>query len=248
MSGHEDFFIGWADRVPHGHGRVLGWAAAGFVLGLLLLAVGLAWTIDDAGAGGGDWAAGEQTLVGVVTTKPYALLHLPADAKHPAPHTMMLSVVGKYPVVVPEAWEGRAIVAKGWVVRRGALDMVQMTAAPVLAEGPGGAQEAVERLGRWRVTGEICDGQCYVGLMRPGTGIAHRACADFCLAGGVPPVFVTTAPLRGQSFLVMADAAGGPVGKEMFDYVGLRVRLDGEVERHGDMLVFKADFASVKVP
>ncbi len=248
MSRHDDFFIGWADRVPRGHGRVLGWAAAGFVLGMLLLALGLARTIDDAGAGGGDWAAGEQTLTGVVTTKPYALLHLPADANHPAPHTMMLSVVGKYPVVVPPAWEGRPIVAKGWVVRRGALDMLQMTAPPALATIQAVAPEPAEPLGRWRITGEICDGQCYAGLMRPGTGIAHRACADFCLAGGVPPVFVTTAPLHAQSFLLMANAAGGPVGREMIDYVGLRVRLDGEVERHGDMLVFKADFATVKLP
>ena len=248
MSGRDAFFIGWEDRVPPGHRGVLGWAAFAFLAGLLLMAMGLARTIDDAGDGHGDWAAGEQSLTGVVTTRPYALLHLPPDAAHAKPHTMMLSVVGKYPVVLPEGWDGRTVIATGWVVRRGALDMVQMTSAPVLAAAAAPAPEAVERLGRWRLTGEICDGQCYVGLMRPGTGIAHRACADFCLAGGVPPVFVTTAPLRGQSFLVMANAAGGPVGREMFDYVGLRVRLDGEVERHGDMLVFKADFATAVVP
>ncbi len=248
MSARDDFFIGWEDRVPRWHRKPLALAALAFLAGLLLLALGLARTIDDAGDGHGDWAAGEQSLTGVVTTQPYALLHLPADAAHPRPHTMMLSVVGKYPVVLPEGWDGRTVTATGWVVRRGALDMVQMTAPPVLAPRTAPAPEAVEPLGRWRLTGEICDGQCYAGLMRPGTGIAHRACADFCLAGGVPPVFVTTAPVRGQSFLVMANAAGGPVGREMVDYVGLRVRLDGAVERHGDMLVFKADFATAVVP
>jgi len=242
-----DFFIGWADRVPAGQRGFLATVAAGFLAAMLLLSLGLARTMDDPGAGGGDWAAGVQTLRGTVTTKPYALLTLPPDAAHPAGHAVMLSVVGKYPVVLPADWEGQSVAATGWMVRRGALDMVQMTDDPVRAnQAP--TPPAIEKLGRWRITGEICDGQCYAGLMRPGTGLAHRACANFCFMGGVPPVFVSTAPVAGSSFLLMANPRGGPLGPELRDLVGLRVRLDGEVERHGDMLVFKADFATAMVP
>ncbi len=237
----DDFFIGWAERVPRPHRRPLAATAAFFLLAMLLLALGLVRTIDDSGAGGGDWAAGEQTLTGIVTTQPYALLHQPNG------HVLMLSVVGKYPVAVPPDWNGTTVTAKGWLVRRGALDMVQMTSPPTRAT-PVTAPLAVENLGRWRLTGEICDGQCYAGLMRPGTGLAHRACAAFCIEGGVPPVFVTTAPIAGTSFLLMANHAGGPMGEEMLRYVGLRVRIDGTVERHGDMLVFLADLATVVVP
>ena len=241
MSAPDDFFIGWAGRVPGPHRRMIGLAALAFVLGMLVISLGLARSIDDAGDGGGDWAAGEQSFTGYVSTLPYPLLRMPNG------HTMMLTAVGKYPAPVPAAWEGRQISTTGWVVRRGALEMLQITKPVVLIESEA-VTATVARLGRWRLTGEICDGQCYAGLMRPGTGLAHRACAVFCLAGEVPPVFVTTAPVEGRSFLLMATAGGGPVGREMTDLVGLRVRIDGDVERHGDLLVFKADFASAVVP
>ena len=244
---HEDFFIGWTDRLPPRDRGFIARVALGFLAAMLLLALGLARTMDDSGGGSGDWIAGEQTFRGTITGQPYALLHLPPDAAHPQGHAMMLAMVGKYPVVVPPEWEGRGLEVKGWLVRRGALEMVQMTAEPRLVELPA-ASRAVEKLGRWRITGEICDGQCYAGLMRPGTGIAHRACADFCLQGGVPPVFVATAPVAGSSFLLMGDPSGGPVGAAMYPYVGLRVRLDGEVERRGDMLVFRPDFSTAVLP
>ena len=243
-AGHDDFYVGWAERLPPGEGGFLAKVAGGFLVGLLLLSLGLARTMDDSGAG---VPGGEVTLRGTLTGLPYALLHVAPDAAHPQGHAVMLAAVGKFPVVVAPELEGRAVEVKGWLVRRGTLEMVQMTAEPVRVDAIP-ALPAVEKLGRWRLTGEICDGQCYAGLMRPGTGIAHRACASFCLVGGVPPVFVTTAPISGTSFLVMADAAGGTVGKAMYDYVGLRVRLDGEVERRGDVLVFRADFRSVVVP
>ena len=68
----DDFFIGWAERVPRPHRRPLAATAAFFLLAMLLLALGLVRTIDDSGAGGGDWAAGEQTLTGIVTTQPWS--------------------------------------------------------------------------------------------------------------------------------------------------------------------------------
>ncbi len=243
MSRHDDFFIGWADRVPTGQGGFLARIGLGFVALMLLLALALPATMDDAGGGG---AEGERTLRGVVTSRPYALLHMAPDAAHPGGHVVILSVVGKYPVELPPALEGKVVEAKGWLFRRGSMDMLQMSEPPKPAEGAAAAAPA-EKLGTWRLTGEICDGQCYVGAMKPGTGIAHRACANFCLQGGIPPVFVTTAPIHGTSFLLM----GGPDGAlpaRAYDYVGLRVRLDGTVERRGDILVFTPDLRTAMLP
>jgi len=246
-AGHDDFFIGWADRVPRGQGGFLARVGAGFLALMLLLGLGLAGTMDDPGGGGAVPANGETTLRGIVTARPYAMLNLPPDATHPRGHAIMLSMTGKFPVEVPAALEGRGVEAKGWLFRRGSLDMLQMTGdpMPIALDAP---PPSVEKLGVWRITGEICDGQCYAGAMRPGTGIAHRACANFCVESGVPPVFVATAPVEGTEFMMMADPAGGPVGRAMYDYIGLRVRLDGEVERRGDVLFFKPDLRSVRVP
>lgn len=245
-ASHDDFFIGWADRLPPASRASIRAVALGFLALMLLLALGLARAMDDNGAGGVD-PGGERTLRGTVTRMPYAVLHLPPDATHPAGHAVTLAVVGKSAPEIPADWEGKSIEATGWMVKRGAMDLLQMTDDPKRIDlAP--SLPKVERLGRWRLTGEICDGQCYAGLMRPGTGIAHRACANFCLIGGVAPVFVTTAPVEGGSFLLMAGPDGGIVPPAMYDYVGLRVRLDGDIERRGDLLVFRPDWATVSVP
>lgn len=94
--------------------------------------------------------------------------------------------------------------------------------------------------------GEICDGKCYTGAMRPGEGLAHRACANVCLVGGVPPVFVSTDRIDGEEFLLMADADGGPVTDALLDHVATLVEVEGDVERRGDILVFRIDPDSIR--
>ena len=105
----------------------------------------------------------------------------------------------------------------------------------------------VEELGRWRLSGEICDGKCYLGIMRPGVGLAHKACANLCVKGGVPPVLVLEQPVKVDGletvFILLADAEGKAVGDDLYDLVALLVRLEGALERHGDMLVLRTDLS-----
>ncbi len=84
--------------------------------------------------------------------------------------------------------------------------------------------------------------------MRPGSGLAHKACASLCLIGGIPPVFVSTGPVEGSSFFLLAGPGGTAMPDALRRLVAVRVRLDGEVERRGDLLVFHADPASATVP
>jgi hypothetical protein len=98
------------------------------------------------------------------------------------------------------------------------------------------------------VTGEICDGKCYAGAMHPGTGLAHKACASLCISGGVPPVFVSAAPVGNTIFLLLADHDGRPAPSRMQDFIGLPVTLDGEVRHVGDLSVLRADWATAKSP
>ena len=94
--------------------------------------------------------------------------------------------------------------------------------------------------------GYYCDGKCWNGAMRPGNGIAHKACANLCLIGGLPAVLVTTTPVAGSTFLLLADADGGPMPESLRPMVGLRISLDGSVERRGDLLVMRATPASAR--
>jgi hypothetical protein len=244
MSREEPFFIGWSPTVPRELRGFLAVVSVVVLCAAALLGLALSASIDD--PGGGDWAAGDQSLRGTVTRLPYPLLHLPPSARHPAGHAVLLAGIGKNGAAVDPALAGRVVEATGAMLKRGSIDMMQVGDDPGLRETAGeGAPPAPVQLGRWRLVGEICDGKCWTGAMRPGSGIAHKACANLCLVGGLPPVLVTTAPVVGSTFLLLADADGGPMPDVLRPLVGLRISLDGEVERRGDLLVLRVAPASV---
>ena len=105
---------------------------------------------------------------------------------------------------------------------------------------------AVRDLGRWRLTGEICDGKCYSGVMRPGQGIAHKACANLCLFGGVPPVFIANGTVGGHSHFLIADATGQPVARRILDLVAVPVTLEGRIEQRGALAVLLLDVPTLR--
>lgn len=251
MSAPEPFFLGWAKRPGPGLGRFLAVAALAVLAGLPLAGLVLGALADDPadarfatvpGAVTPDDLPQPAALRGLLLDGPTPLLHLPADAAHPRGRTLLLSGDGKVggPFDAAAA-RGRLVAVDGFVLRRGSIEMLVSGTPPVLLEDPAPAPPAAEPLGRWRITGEICDGKCAAGGMRPGTGLAHRACATLCLDGDIPAVFVAVQPVAGHAFLVLADAAGGAPLPGLRDLIGRRVTLEGAVERRGDILVFRAE-------
>ena len=246
----EPFFVGWA-APPQGLRGFLIWVAAGLVGLFAAFGYLLAATQDDPGDGAFRFDLNRQTVVGVLESRPYPVIHVLESERFPEGHTLLLSGIGKLGAQDRgAALDGRVVRASGILLKRGDLDMLQLRAG---AEGLSAA-EATEAtppearpLGRWRITGEICDGKCYAGAMRPGRGLAHKACANLCLTGGVPPVFVATDKIDGTPFLLMADAVGGPVTDEVLDHTATLVEIEGEVERRGALLVFRIDPESIRL-
>jgi hypothetical protein len=244
MSGAEEFFIGWRRRTGPRLGRFLAGTALAVLAGAGLLALALGAAADDpAGRGFAQVPGvaappplGEAALEGVLTLQPYPLLHL-ADGR-----SVLLAEDGKRGAIVDPALAGRRVTAEGFVLSRGDIAMLVLAGPPRPDAGPA-APLPVERLGRWRITGEICDGKCAAGGMVPGTGLAHRACATLCLDGELPALFVSTAPVAGSAFLLLGAPDGTRMAPALRDRIGLRTTLEGAVERHGGMLVFLADAA-----
>lgn len=252
MSGEQEkpFFIGFVDTPKELRPFLLSVAAILVVaFAGLALAIGVTQDEPDEASFRFDW--GPQTVTGILENDPYPILHVTEGSEHvTAGTTIMLSGVGKNGVQSRSAEiEGRIAQVTGIMLKRGTLDMMQVGGRPdslvVLDGTPEAAQS--EQLGRWRLAGEICDGKCLAGAMRPGRGLAHKACANLCLDGGVPPVFVSSAPLDGSAFLLIGDADGGPISESLQDQVGTYVEIEGEVERRGSLLVLKADPTSLKV-
>jgi hypothetical protein len=244
------FFIGFVDA-PKELRPFLLTVAALLVVAFAGLALAIGSTQDEPADASFRFDWGPQTVKGVLENDPYPILHVTEGSEHvDAGTTIMLSGVGKNGVQGRSAdLEGRLVQATGIMLKRGALDMMQVGGQADRLMAIDGEADAVdsEALGTWRLAGEICDGKCLAGAMRPGRGLSHKACANLCLVGGVPPVFVSSSPLEGSEFLLIGGADGGPMPDVLLDQVATYVEIEGEVERRGSLLVLKADPATLKV-
>ena len=98
----------------------------------------------------------------------------------------------------------------------------------------------VVSMGSLTLDGEIVDAKCFLGAMKPGSGVAHAACARLCVAGGIPPVLIVRggpdAPELGigslGESLVLIGSAGEPLNHSesaILWSIGLPVRVSGEL-------------------
>lgn len=243
------FFVGYL-----GAPRELRAFLISFILSLTIFFGIMGWFLSSSQAdpGNASFLPGRQTLVGVLEARPYPMLHvLEGSNRIETGTTVLMSGGGKRGVQGrADGFDGKYVRISGQALQRGDLEMIQlrggMQGLADMSETE--APEIVsEDLGRWRLEGEICDGKCLTGAMRPGTGLAHRACANLCLTGGVPPVFVSAQPVQGSEFLMIGDKDGNALTDRLLDFTALYVSLEGTIERRGSMLVFLVDLESLKV-
>lgn len=243
----DPFFIGYINAVPQGLGAFLVFIAAGLIGAAAALGFALSLRTADPG-----WAIQGYEHIevrGIIEARPYPVLRVPEGDGRKA-RVYLLAGEGKYGVASQaEGLYGQWVTVAGYLIKRGALDMLLVDdKAGIVATVASGVLHPAPpiSLGRWRMTGEICDGKCYSGAMSPGTGLAHKACANLCLIGGVPPVFVSTGPVAGSEFFLLTDNNDSITSRIFADYVGRIVAIDGEVERIDNFYIFKADPATLK--
>lgn len=248
---NDGFFVGYINSLPGSAQWFVPLMAALMVLGFASFGILAAVVQTDPGSGQFLWDAGEVNVSGVLEEYPYPLIHAEPSARFPQGRTLMLSGDGKRGVQKRVAsLSGQRVDVSGFLLKRGTIDMLQVTATPkpnatIMPEQTVNAP-LPRSLGRWRLTGELCDGKCYAGAMRPGQGLAHKACANLCLIGGVPPVFVSTAPVEGHQFMMVADQNGMALSAEWLHRVAVLIEVEGAIEERGDLLIFKMDAASLK--
>jgi hypothetical protein len=233
------FFVGWSGRTAMPLLGFLALLLVTLIVGFGALAFALGVTVDD--PGGGDFT-GEKDITGVLIADPYPMIVTDKDQ-----HTIVLSGGGKRGVQAEaRPLDGKHVRATGAGVKRGDRDLVLVDD---LRLAPGDVvTPAREALGTWRLTGEICDGKCSLGVMRPGNKPAHKACANVCLLGGVPPVFITTTQVLGTRYVLMGDPENHALPDAFRDYVAITSRMDGTLERIGDALVFRTDVTRAVLP
>ena len=237
MSHEDDFYVGYGsmpkkDRrfllkaVPAG---LLGVAGAGAFIGTRA-----------ASSGGGRWETGTPvTLTGRIGFHPYPVLWVNGVGH-------VIAGIGKIhadPYIKP--FEGQAVSVHGVKIVRndcfmlgvadGDIQAISETVAPI---------PQTQTVKEMSLIGEILDAQCFMGIMNPGYGRTHRACATLCIRGGQPVFFSMGLDSAGSGGgakgcagigYVLANANGEKINDEILDHISVPLTLTARHERIGNL-------------
>lgn len=246
-----EFFVGYFPT-PKKTGR---FAITTGIVALLVVgvaAVAIAATMGHPGRGVIPFH-GPERRVGILQFAPHGILWTVDPSRPEVVHAVLLVRGGKFGIAPQSAaLDGRVVTVEGGLLERDGTQMIELLRAPALSNDLSAEVEArirartPEPLGHVRLAGEIVDAKCWLGRMRPGDGRTHRACAQLCVSGGIPPMLVTrTADGRETPYLVVGRDRSA-IHRELIEYLAEPVEIEGQLERVGDLLVLRSDASLVR--
>ncbi len=249
MAGGDEFYIGYQRQAPAGLSRFQRWTVAALLLAAAVVAVALAALQSDFDPGVFEFGV-VRDFAGVVHERPHPLLLVDRPGHNlPEPSRFLLVAAGKHGADGEVAGlDGRRVRLRGTLIHRQGQTMVEVVAGSVEPTGDATARPAAGAvdLGVQTLRGEIVDSKCYLGVMKPGRGKPHRACATLCIRGGIPPVLrVETGSGEYRHFL-LTDEAGGVINHRLLDLIAVPVEIAGRVLRTGDLLVLEIDPTTIR--
>jgi hypothetical protein len=249
VAGGDDFYIGYRHRAPSGLARFLRRTVVALGLSAAVVAAALAGLQGAFDPGVFEFGV-LRDFEGVIDERPHPLLLVDRPGRAGGePSRFLLVAAGKHGAGEEvDGLDGRRVRLHGTLIHRQGQTMVELVGGSVeaidggAAPPPGGAVD----LGIQTLRGEIVDSKCFLGVMKPGRGNSHRACATLCIRGGIPPVMrVETAGGEHRHFL-LTDEAGGAVNDRVLDLIAVPVEITGRVLRAGDLLVLETDPRTIR--
>jgi len=187
-----------------------------------------------------------ETFNGMVRTTPLPHLETNASVRlGEAAETRHLLLVGfgkRGPSDEILAADGYPVRFRGTLIYQGALGMVEITepASFERLDGESGLALEVSIPESVTLLGELVDTKCYLGVMRPGEGKVHRACAVQCLRGGVPPGILVRSEDGSGRVYPLAGRVGAPLDLDP-QWAARSIRVEGRLVHRGTMPVVHVD-------
>lgn len=249
-----DFYVGYLPKAPPDLARFLRKVILGLTLVALAAALGLVLAQNPFAKSTFEYGKVRE-FEGIVGTSPYPTLWIaqPGQTTGKGEHYLLVAP-GKHGADdLLSKFDHRQVRLQGQLIYRDGGMMVEIVPGSVVAVStlPSIPDEARD-LGPVTATGEIVDSKCYLGVMNPGSGKAHRDCAARCLSGGIPPIFIAdhiiadhiTGPggavHNNQYLLVGPD--GGAIGRDALrDFVAEPITLHAELLQRGGSLLLQID-------
>ena len=235
------FYVGYLPS-PGAHRGAMRAAVAILLLAFAGLAFAFAASQRDPGDAVWD-IVNAQTWEGVVRMDPYPML-----VTNGGEALLIVGAVknGVHATVRPHDGQRRTLT--GYPLEREGRRMIQILEAEGEFQPAEGsvATLTAEPIGEVSyLRGEIVDGKCYLGAMKPGDGLAHRACAILCVRGGLPAMFVPADRDAGDPLMLVTVNGAGDMPESMLGSIGMRVSVSGRISRLGSLTVLDVDPGSI---
>ncbi|MEO0649776.1 MAG: hypothetical protein AAFZ65_03755 [Planctomycetota bacterium] len=251
----DSFYVGYEERAPAATARSVRRSVAAVLLAAVAVGVSAAWTQVDTGDGRYEFGVA-RAFTGRVELSPYPTLAVPRPGRTAADQSF-----SRYPVVAfakfgagdaLSEFDGAWVDLEAAVVSRDGITLLELVDGSVrpLAEPPAvappppaGSVETIEAYG------EIVDSKCFLGAMKPGLGRAHKACAELCIRGGIPPLFVGRRESWSDGEFLKAlliGPDGEAVNDRVLPLVAEPVRLRGELEERDGLHFLRVDVGTIE--
>ena len=192
-----------------------------------------------------------ETMSGYLTLEPYPVLHRLDPDNTEQVESILLVNQGKMSAEqFSRPFDRQLVSVTGYPIRRGGWTMLELSVAgDIQADAQAdisllqrlSAAASAKPLGPVTLNGEIADSKCFLGVMKPGIGPVHKACAEVCLSGGIPAMLLVWGD-DGQKYgYMLTQTDGSSASNLLSNRAADRVGVSGELLQKGNLLYIRMD-------
>lgn len=187
----------------------------------------------------------EKTWTGLLLEEPYPMLVTPDE-------TLLVVNIGKRGAHEElKGLYGGSYTINGYELQREGRRMIELApdflATPIPASTMSSPELVVLAEEPIEYRGEIIDGKCFLGAMKPGDGFGHRSCAVLCLRGGLPPMFADDSANAGDRYPLLIVDGSTTLPESLIGKVACKVRLRATPARIADLPVLLVNSSEIEV-
>lgn len=214
--------------MPRGISRFLKFAVPATLW--IICALAFVWARSQHSPGNAVWETGKPIeLVGVLDSSPYPVLF--STAKDGSLTAVLLIEQGKIGTQKRAlALNGRVVRASGWLLHRDGRQILELEPddrALAQIDSPATTRPTLQDLGQVTLRGEIVDGKCFLGAMKPGDGKTHKECATLCIRGGIPPILISRTVTGDSVYLLLQNEHGEAIDPALHHLIADPVEVRG---------------------
>jgi len=226
-SQHDDFYVGYLP-IPREYRKFITALMITLFIWIAAMAIIIVTTMRDPGFA--IWKTGNvQQWSGTLVESPYPML-IPDNPSESAIFVVSMGKKGAHDRLSP--FFDKHVILNGFELNRDGRLLIELeedaSAITLDLSKTTTPLSSPTYIDSTKLIGEIVDGKCYLGAMKPGDGVGHRSCAVLCIRGGLPPMFAAETPDGSKIYYLLTINGTTNYSEESLALVGQRVSITAE--------------------